>query len=81
MTVVIGAEGGIHIISHNDWPLDRLREECGARMAYRVQHEGGRVSVTGTMNSSNCRLETDRPALAIQSILRDNPRYQLQKPR
>lgn len=77
MTVVIGGEGGIHVLTHNDWPLDRLREERGARMAYRVECGSGRVAVTGTTATSSCRLEADRPALAIHEILRDNPRYLL----
>ncbi len=77
MTVVIGAEGGIHILAHNDWPLDRLREERGARMAYRVEHADGRISVTGSTGTTSCRLESDRPELAIQKVLRDNPRYLL----
>lgn len=77
VTVVIGDEGGIHILARNDWPLDRLREERGARATYRVEHASGRVAVTGTTATSACRLESDRPALAIQQVLRDNPRYLL----
>lgn len=77
MTVVIGVEGGIHILTQNDWPLERLREERGARMAYRVEHTGGRVAVIGSTGASTCHLETERPRMAMQEILRDNPRYLL----
>jgi hypothetical protein len=75
MTVLIGHDGAIRIIASSDWPLDRLREHAGARMAYRVSQRGGTVAVEGRSQESHCRLES-RPG-AARRILRDLPRYLL----
>jgi hypothetical protein len=77
MTVLIGQEGGIHLIANNDWPLDRIAEERGARTAYRVQHAGGRVAVEGREGDSICRLETESPGARAKRLLQDRPRYLL----
>jgi hypothetical protein len=81
MTVLIGQEGGIHIVSQSDWPLDRLAEERGARMAYRVSHNNGRVAVDGIQGATVCHLETESEgARAARTILRDRPSYLLTAP-
>ncbi|MCC6342142.1 MAG: hypothetical protein IT166_08085 [Bryobacterales bacterium] len=75
MTVLIGQEGGIHVLPDNDWPLDRLALDRGARMAYRVTRENGRVAVSGLDGCNTCRLETEKPASKMKALLRDQPRY------
>jgi hypothetical protein len=77
MTVLIGSEGGIHILANNDWPLGRIAEERGAQRAYRVTRANGRVSVNGTDGTSTCRLETESPDSKLKQLLRDQPRYLL----
>lgn len=80
MTVLISQEGGIHIVSESDWPLDRLAEHRGARMAYRVSHQNGRVAVDGIHGSTQCHLETESTANIARTILRDRPAYLLSGP-
>jgi hypothetical protein len=75
MTVLIGNEGGIHIIAGSDWPLERLREERGAVAAYQVEHRGKTISVQGRQGDSTCLLETSRPDSTARRLLRDQPRY------
>jgi len=80
LTVLIGAEGGIHIVSHSDWPLDRLAAERGARMAYRVSHSqaDGKVRVDGIQGATVCHLESDDPGARARDLLRDRPQYLLE---
>lgn len=75
MTVLIGQEGGICVLPDNDWPLDRLARDRGARMAYRVTRENGRIAVSGLDGNNTCRLETEQPASRMKELLRDQPRY------
>jgi hypothetical protein len=77
MTVLIGSEGGIHILANNDWPLGRIAEERGAQRAYRVTRANGRVSVNGMDGTSTCRLETESADSKLKQLLRDQPRYLL----
>lgn len=77
MTVLIGQEGGIHILAQNDWPLERLAEERGARMAYRVSRNNGRVAVDGVEGATACHLEAQAMPERVKDILRDRPAYQL----
>lgn len=80
MTVLISQEGGIHIVAQSDWPLDRLAEDRGARMAYRVSHQNGRVAVDGIHGTTVCHLETESTANIARTILRDRPAYLLTSP-
>lgn len=75
LTVLVGPEGGIHLIANSDWTLERLQEDRGARTAYRVQHGQGRIAVEGREGASLCRLETESAANPAKRILRDTPRY------
>lgn len=78
LTVLIGAEGGIHILAHNDWPLDRLAAERGARQAYRVHQSRGRLIVDGVGDGNSCHLETKHPGTAAKTLLRDQPVYRME---
>ena len=75
MTVVIGVDGGIHLLPNNDWPLDRLAEERAARMVYRVDRSHGRVQVEGQSGADSCRLESEIGETPATRLLRDEPRY------
>ncbi len=77
MTVLIGREGGMHLLPNNDWPLDRLAAERGARMAYRVSQSGGKVAVSGLHGLAKCLLESEQPDAAAKQLLRDRPQYLL----
>lgn len=75
MTVVVGVEGGIHLLANNDWSLDRLAAERGATMVYRVTNAHGSIDVVGQNGADRCHLTTQAPAKLFESILRDEPRY------
>lgn len=78
MTVLIGPEGGMHLLPNNDWPLERLAQERGARMAYRVSQTDDRVTVNGLHGATRCLLESQKPNAAIKALLRDTPRYRIE---
>lgn len=77
ITVLIGAEGGIHLIAGADWPLERLRAERGAQAAYRIQHNTGKIELIGEDGANRCRLEAARPPSPALELLKDQPRYML----
>jgi hypothetical protein len=70
MTVLVGQDGGIQIVAASDWPLDSLRLERGAEMAFRVWSHQGRVGVTGQSRNRTCRLESETPAAVARRLLR-----------
>jgi adenosyl cobinamide kinase/adenosyl cobinamide phosphate guanylyltransferase len=78
MTVLIGHEGGMHLLPNNDWPLDRLAQERGARMAYRVSQTDDKVMVNGLQGMAKCLLEADKPESRAKALLRDRPQYFLE---
>jgi hypothetical protein len=62
ITILIGGEGGIEMLSDSDWPLDRLLADRGARMVYRVEGRSGRVCLEGRSAAESCRLESSSRA-------------------
>lgn len=74
-SILLGAEGGIHIIAGSDWPLDSLQREHGAQSAYRVSPLSGRVSVDGREGSRTCHLETAVPAEIARQLLNAAPAW------
>ena len=58
VTILIGGDGGIHMISDSDWPLDSLALHHGARAAYRVGERNGAVVVEGRQDGRRCVLES-----------------------
>ncbi|MBL8227741.1 MAG: hypothetical protein JNL98_04665 [Bryobacterales bacterium] len=75
LTVLIGAEGGIHLIADCDWPLHRVAAERGAQMAYRVTNQKGCIAVTGQQGDTTCQMQTKAPPQPFLALLRDQPRY------
>jgi hypothetical protein len=69
MTILIGRDGGIHMVANSDWPLDSLAREHGARSAYRVSGSGGAVRVEGREGGQRCVLESNSPARVARLLL------------
>ncbi len=60
-TILIGPEGGIHMLAESDWPLASLESHYGARTLYRVSQASGRITVEGRSGLARCRLQTKNP--------------------
>lgn len=69
MTILITAEGGIHMVADSDWPLDSLQSHHGAKMAYRVSQDASHVRVEGRAGSRTCLFETAKPERAARLLL------------
>jgi mannose-6-phosphate isomerase-like protein (cupin superfamily) len=69
MTILIGPEGGIHILAESDWPLASLEAHHGARTLYRVNQGQGRVSVDGRSGNQRCHLEMEHPQAVACRLL------------
>ena len=68
-TILIGPEGGIHMLTDSDWPLASLEAHHGARTIYRIDHAHGQVVVEGRCGGSRCRLESEHPQAAARRLL------------
>jgi hypothetical protein len=68
LTILVGGDGAIRIITDSDWPLDRLLAHNGGRMAYRVSEDAGRLRVEGFSGGAACRMETDTPRSAPRRL-------------
>jgi len=75
-SVLVGANGGIHMVFGSDWGLEPLRQYHGARVAYRVTRSAGSVALEGRATGASCRLEAARPARLFAQLLADLPGYQ-----
>ncbi len=73
LAILIGRGGEISIVADSDWPLESLRRERGAEMAYRVASAGGRVAVEARATGRACRLESESPAAVWRRLLNDAP--------
>jgi hypothetical protein len=69
MTILIGPEGGIHMLADSDWPLASLEAHHGARTLYRVNQGRGRVSVDGRSGNQRCHLEVEHPQAVVRRLL------------
>ena len=58
MTILIGQDGGIHMIANSDWPLDSLALHHGARAVYRVAERNGKLTVEAREGRRRCLLES-----------------------
>jgi hypothetical protein len=75
-SVLVGPDGGIHMVFGSDWDLEPLRQQHGARAAYRVTRSAGSVALEGRSVGASCRLEAVRPARALLGLLADSRCYQ-----
>jgi len=57
-SILIGTDGGIHLVSGSDWALESLRQHHGAQAAYRITRAAGRVALDGRSCGGSCRLES-----------------------
>ncbi|HXP88418.1 MAG TPA: hypothetical protein VN841_27060 [Bryobacteraceae bacterium] len=58
MTILIAPDGSIRMCAESDWPLESLAREQGARAAFRISEQSGRVSVMGREGAHTCLLES-----------------------
>ena len=70
MTILIAADGAIHMCAETDWPLDSLAREHGARVAFRITEQNGRVSVFGKQGPHTCLLESQGHQATARLLLR-----------
>jgi hypothetical protein len=77
ITILISAEGGIHMVADSDWPLESLRLHHGSSAAYRVTPQQDRVRVEGRDGARTCLLESDKPERAARFLLNSVPAYHL----
>ena len=77
LTILISAEGGIHMVADSDWPLESLRQYHGSSAAYRVSPLDDRVRVEGRAASQTCVFETERPERAARFLLNSVPSYHM----
>ena len=75
MTILIGAEGKIHLVADSDWPLESLQLHHGATMAYRVSENASHVRVEGRAGSRTCLFETGKPERVARLLLNSSPSY------
>jgi hypothetical protein len=69
MTILIGPEGNIRMVADSDWPLDSLARHHGARSAYRISEETGRIRVEGRDGTRRCLLESVPPSRIARLLL------------
>ena len=68
-TILVNAQGGFVLIADNDWPLESLERERGARAVYRVREHGDRLFVEGRAGSQACLLAAEKPSRAARALL------------
>jgi hypothetical protein len=76
-SVLVGADGSIHMVFGSDWDIEPLRQHHGARAAYRVTRSAGSVALEGRSAGASCRLEAAHPARALLGPLAHIPCYQM----
>ena len=69
MTILIGQDGAIRLLSDSDWPLDSLARHHGARSAYRVSERAGSVRVDGREGARTCTIESATPSRTARLLL------------
>jgi hypothetical protein len=73
VTILVGAEGGVHLLADSDWPLDRLLAERGAWTAYRVSERAGQVKLEGRAGARACLLQAETPQSIARRLLNSIP--------
>lgn len=71
--ILIGRHGEIHMVVQPDWPLEALRTDRGAEMAFRVKVRHGHVAVEGVTAGRSCRFASETPAAVARRLLNATP--------
>jgi hypothetical protein len=74
LAILVGRDGGIHMLADSDWDLGRLREHHAASSAYRVTRRGGQVQLEARADGQSCTLRREPAARALRPSL---PAYRL----
>ena len=74
-SILIGAEGQIHMVAASESPLGFLREEHGARQAYRVSEERGSIHVQGKDESRDLLISSEHPSHLLRRLLPERRDY------
>jgi hypothetical protein len=77
VSILIGQDGAIRMLTGADWSLEALQAYHGARAVYRVERNGGRLRVEGRSSSASCVLDTGQTTSMARRLLADRPRYVL----
>lgn len=77
MTILISPEGGIHMVSDSDWPLESLQLHHGAQMAYRVTRQDEKVCIEGREGSRKCRFESEDGRRTARLLLSGSTNYSM----
>lgn len=75
LAILVGWDGGIHMLSEPGWELEPLRLDHGAQAAYRVVRKGGRVRLEARSAGQSCVSETERGALPPWGATCDFPLF------
>src|SRR6476659_89071 len=75
LTIIVGREGGIRVITESDWSLDSLAAEHGSASIYRVTQQKGSVRLEGRSGARTCIFEAD--TAPMRPLLQDDPRYEI----
>ena len=74
VAILVGRDGGIHMLPASGWELEPLRLHHGAQAAYRISRGGGGVRLEARSAGESCVLESGK-APPARSPLRDFPQY------
>jgi hypothetical protein len=69
MTILIGREAGIRMITDSDWPLESLTRHNGAEVGYQVTERAGALQVEGRKGPRSCLLQSTSPAQVYRQLL------------
>ena len=77
-TILVGNNGQLEMLAANDWPLESLARDRGARMAFRVTRSDDVVRVDGRQGLRSCSFASEPANAAMQRLLNGPVLYQLQ---
>jgi len=69
LAILVGRDGGIHMLADSDWNIERLREHHAAAAAYRVTRHAARVEVEARTAGQSCMLRREEPVRVLRSSL------------
>jgi hypothetical protein len=69
VSVLCDSAGRLTLVCDPEWPLDSLRRERGAAMAFRVHHRSSRTVVEGRAFNRACLLARTPPAETARRLL------------